>query len=159
MKGKLTGRIVLLWLAGFFAVVIAVNAYFITISVTTFRGEDEQKPYLQGIEYNQTLERRVAQENLHWTATIAADRLHSGAVRVTVSIRDAVGNAPAAMTLSGVMRHPADEERDRDIRLRSIGSGHYVATVSGISRGSWDVVVQSAARDKPFEAVRRVWVS
>ena len=159
MTGKLTGGKVLLWLVGFFAVVIAVNVYFIVISVTTFRGEDEQKPYLQGVEYNQTLERRAAQEHLNWHATISADRLVSGAVRITVAIRDAAGNPQSRMTLSGLMRHPADEERDQDMKLRSIGSGEYQATVTGISRGSWDIVVQSAAKDKPFEAVRRVWVS
>ena len=41
---KLTGRGVLLILAGFFGVVILTNVIFITAAVRTFRGEDEAKP-------------------------------------------------------------------------------------------------------------------
>ena len=58
---KLTGRGVLLILAGFFGVIILTNAIFITAAVRTFRGEDEAKPYLQGVEYNRTLVRRAEQ--------------------------------------------------------------------------------------------------
>ncbi|HEY1878254.1 MAG TPA: FixH family protein, partial [Rhizomicrobium sp.] len=66
MTGRLTGRGVLIWLFGFFAVIFAMNIYFIMVSSRTFRGEDEQKPYLQGVEFNQTLARRAEQESLGW---------------------------------------------------------------------------------------------
>ena len=46
MMRKLTGRAVLLLLVGFFGVIFATNAIFITAAVRTFRGEDEAKPYL-----------------------------------------------------------------------------------------------------------------
>jgi nitrogen fixation protein FixH len=159
MNGKLTGAGVLLWLIGFFGVIIAVNAYFITVSITSFRGEDEQKPYLQGIEYNETLERRSEQAKLDWNATIAANRLPSGAVRVTVTILNSQGFPQPGAELSGELRHPADENRDHAIVLRDEGEGRYVAEVKGVAPGAWDVIVNSASRSKPFEAVRRLWVS
>src|SRR5207244_4013009 len=91
VNGKLTGRGILLWLGGFFGIVIAVKAGFIWASIATYRGEDEQKPYLQGIEYNHTLERRAEQARLGWTSHIAAQRLPSGAIQVTVMLKDASG--------------------------------------------------------------------
>lgn len=159
MTGKLTGGGVLLWLIGFFGVIIAINVYFITASVITFRGEDEQKPYLQGIEYNQTLERRAEQEKLNWNATISASRLKSGAVRVTVTIADARGLPQTRVKLSGELRHPADENRDHAIVLHEAGGGRYETDVRGVAPGAWDVIVESASRSRPFEAIRRLWIS
>jgi len=159
MTGRLTGGKVLLWLIGFFGVIIAINVYFITISITTFRGEDEQKPYLQGIEYNQTLERRAEQEKLRWDATISASRLASGAVRVTVTIADARGLPQTQVKLSGELRHPSDENRDHAIVLHEAGGGRYEADVKGVAPGAWDIIVQSPSANRPFEAVRRLWIS
>lgn len=109
MTERLTGRGVLIWLFGFFGVIFATNAYFIMVSTQTFRGEDEQKPYLQGVEYNQTLALRAEQAALGWKATITAIRLANGNVRVEVRIRDRNGNAVAEVGLAGALRHPADE--------------------------------------------------
>lgn len=159
MRQRLTGGGVLLWLIGFFGVIVAINVYFITMSITTFRGEDEQKPYLQGIEYNQTLARRAEQEKLNWSATISANRLTTGAVRVTVTIANALGHPQTQVKLSGELRHPADENRDRAISLHEVGGGRYQADIKGVSPGAWDVIVESASKNQPFEAERRLWVS
>ncbi len=75
----------------------------------TFRGEDEQKPYLQGVEFNQTLARRAEQTALGWKATITATRLVRGDVRIEITIRDRGGKPVAELGLTGELRHPADE--------------------------------------------------
>jgi nitrogen fixation protein FixH len=156
MTRTLTGRGVLLWLTGFFGLVFATNAAFITVAVKTFRGEDEQLPYLQGVEYNDTLAHRALQKKLGWQATISAVRHPDGSVRVSVSLRQPDGKAPPAERLSGELRHPSDENRDQALRLVSEGGGAYHADLPKVSRGIWDVVLKSDKGDAPFEAVRRV---
>lgn len=158
MTERLTGRGVLIWLFGFFGVIFATNAYFIMVSTQTFRGEDEQKPYLQGVEYNQTLALRAEQAALGWKATITAIRLANGNVRVEVRIRDRNGNAVAEVGLAGALRHPADENRDRVFHLTKAAPGMYQAELSDVSPGGWDVLVHSAGEQTPFEASRRLWV-
>jgi len=158
MTGTLTGRGVLIWLCGFFGVIIAMNAYFIAMSIGTFRGEDEQKPYLQGIEYNETLARRAEQERLGWRATVWATRLSNGHVRIAVMLRDRAGHVPSDTALAGVLRHPSDENRDRALRLRPASPGRYEADAGRISSGHWDLVVSTASLKTPFEATRRLWV-
>jgi len=158
MIRTLTGRGVLLWLAGFFAVIFAVNVGFIVVSVDTFRGEDEQKPYLQGIEYNQTLARRAVQARLGWTADVTAERAPTGKVRVVVALRDRSGAPQDRATLAAQLRHPADENRDRELRLTEIGPGRYLADAGNISAGAWDIVISNGAADAPFEASARLWV-
>lgn len=158
MFGKLTGRDVLLWLIAFFGLIIAVNAYFITLSVTTFRGEDEQKPYLQGIEYNQTLARHAKQAKLDWKASMSATRLASGVVRVAVIVADAQDRPQTQLKLAGELRHPSDETRDHAIMLRESGKGRYIADIRGVAPGAWDVIVHNTSPTEPFDAARRVWV-
>ena len=158
MTSKLTGRGVLVWLLIFFLPVIAVNVCFIYVAVSTFRGEDEQKPYLQGVEYSQTLARRAEQSRLGWSATIGAERLASGRVRVAVALRAPNGAAAQDVRLTGELRHPMDETRDHALNLVKVRAGEYQADVADVGPGTWDVVVKTSADTTPFEASRRLWV-
>jgi nitrogen fixation protein FixH len=158
MTKPLTGRHVLICLVGFFAFIIAVNAWFITESVRTFRGEDEQKPYLQGVAYNRTLARRAEQQRLGWHATIAADRLQRDRVRIVVAIARADGAPQSGERLNGELRHPMDENRDKPLRLKETAAGRYEGEVAGIPAGTWDVVVTAVPGQTPFEASRRLWL-
>jgi nitrogen fixation protein FixH len=158
VKSKLTGRLILLWLAGFFGVIIAVNAGFIWTSVATYRGEDEQRPYLQGVEFNQTLRRRAQQAKLGWVSQIVAKRLPSGAVQVTVMLKNATGAPQSVARLDGELRHPADENRDRTMHFVERSEGDYQAQLSGVSAGAWDIVISTPADAVPFEASERLWV-
>lgn len=158
MTMHLTGRGVLIWLFGFFGVIIAMNAYFITVSSRTFRGEDEQKPYLQGVEYNQTLARHAEQTALGWTAAITAARLPGGDVRIEIQMRDKAGKPVSGGALAGELRHPADENRDRVLHLVQTEPGIYQARLSQVSPGMWDVLVHASSAQSPFDAERRLWV-
>jgi len=120
MTGTLTGRGVLFWLLGFFGVIIAMNAWYIAVSFKTFRGEDEQLPYLQGIGYNQTLAHRAEQRALGWRAAVTIARVSPGNARLQVVMRDAGGHPVSGLTLKGELRHPADENRDRPLVLNPV---------------------------------------
>ncbi|HVZ67859.1 MAG TPA: FixH family protein [Rhizomicrobium sp.] len=158
MTREITGRQVLIWLVGFFALVMAVNTVFIAVSLKTFRGEDEQKPYLQGVEYNRTLALRAEQEKAGWRAAIGAVREASGAVRISVSLKRPNGSPESQVALKGELRHPADENKDRAFALTAIGPDSYRAEIPGVSAGTWDVVVTALDSKQPFEASRRLWV-
>jgi len=151
-----TGRTVLLWLTGFFGIVIATNAIFITEAVKTFRGEDEQKPYLQGVEYNRTLAHRAQQAQLGWRASIDARRLPAGKAEILVELHHPDGSPETGAHLTGELRHPADENRDRVLRFSQASAGLYQATVQA-PPGNWDVLV-SNTEGAPFQAIRRLWL-
>ena len=157
MSRTLTGRGVSFWLAGFFGLIFATNAIFITAAVKTFRGEDEQRPYLQGALYNQTLARRAEQARLGWQAGITARRTLSGNVRVVVQLRQHNGDTQTQASLTGEMRHPADENRDRPLRFSEMSPGIYEAELTGLAPGNWDVLVSNQGHD-PFQASRRLWL-
>ena len=157
MNRVLTGRGMLLWLAGFFGIIFVTNAIFITAAVKTFRGEDEQNPYLQGVAYNQTLEHRAEQAKLGWQASIVARRTASGRVNVTVALHRRDGKPQTQAVMTGELRHPADENRDRPLRFSEISAGIYQAELTDVAPGNWDVLVNSK-NGAPFQASRRLWV-
>ena len=158
MTWTLSGRGVLLWFVAFFGIIFATNFYFITVAVKTFSGEDVAKPYLQGIEYNQTLARRAAQRKLNWQATMSATRLPSGHVRLQVQLARVDSPAGIDVSLTGTLRHPANENLDRSLELKQIGPGLYQADLADIRPGAWDVIVHTGSEAAPFEATRRLWV-
>jgi len=157
MTRTLTGRGVSLWLAGFFGIIFTTNAIFITEAIKTFRGEDEQLPYLQGVVYNQTLERRAKQAQLGWEASIAARRELSGKVSFVVDLYQKDGGPATGAAMTGELRHPADENLDRPLRFSEVSAGIYRAELSGIAPGNWDVLVSNQG-GAPFQASRRLWL-
>lgn len=157
MSRKLTGHGVLAWLAAFFGLILVTNVVFITMAVRTFRGEDEQRPYLQGVQYNQTLARRAEQARRDWQASISASRLPSGVVRTSVLLVGPDGKPQSGVVLIGLLRHPADENLDRPLRFREVAPGNHAAETAGVQPGGWDVIVFNRAK-APFHASRRLWV-
>jgi len=152
----LTGRGVLVWLGGFFGLIMVTNVIFITAALKTFRGEDEQKPYLQGVAYNHTLARRAEQAHLDWHASIDARRLPAGEVAIVVRLHHSDGTPETGVRLTGELRHPSDENRDQPLKFAQISSGLYQAHVLA-APGNWDVLV-SNTQGAPFQASRRLWL-
>jgi nitrogen fixation protein FixH len=154
-----TGTHTLVTLLGTFAVVLGVNVFFMVAAYSTFSGEDEQKPYLQGVEYNETLARHALQMRLGWKATVAAKRLGRDGVTVAVAIVDKSGKPVTGVMLAGELRHPADAEKDRDIALTRSALGVYEGVAKGIAPGAWDLIVTAEnSPATPFEASRRLWL-
>jgi nitrogen fixation protein FixH len=157
MRGKLGGGGVLLWLVAFFGVVIAVNVIFIVEAVQTFRGEDQQDPYLQGVDYNHTIARRELQAKLGWRATIDGERQRDGVAILTIILRRHDGTPVDGLRLAGTLRHPVDQNRDRVLVFAEQAPGRYESRIAHVSAGAWDAVVH-AGNGVAFEADRRIWM-
>jgi nitrogen fixation protein FixH len=158
MARELTGRKTLAICLVSFGVVFAVNGYMVAQALSTFRGDDENDAYLQGVDYNQTLDRREKQAALGWHAAIGAERQHSDALRIVVSVLDPAGRPVQGLKVSGVLRHPADANRDRALALREQRAGVYVTSLEHVAAGSWSVIVHTQTHNQPFEATRQVWL-
>ncbi len=159
MAREWTGRDILLVLVATFGVVVGVNVYFIVQAERTYPGQDVDHPYLQGVEFNRTLAARARQAALGWTATVAGALSPDGTARITVTLADRDGKPVTNEDLSGLLRHPMDEQRDRAIVLRETAPGIYTGHVAHVRAGRWDVVItRKSEKEAPFEAVRRIWL-
>ena len=157
MIAKLTGRGVLLWVTGFFGVIIATNVFFVAMSLKTFSGEDELDPYLQGSHYNHTLADRTEQARLGWRALISSGRSPTGQLEIAVANTHADSSPVAGVSLAGQLRHPADQGRDHPLHFHEVRPGAYAADLASVTPGRWEVVVQNTGKT-PFEARRKIWV-
>jgi nitrogen fixation protein FixH len=148
---RLTGRHVLAMMVLFFGIIIAVNAFFVTMATRTFSGEEVSKAYLHGLDYNTVLERRAAQKALGWTSRVA---VQEGTLLLTVAAPD---GPVAGLALEGALKHPADTARDRPLVLTDAGEGRYTAPLGDIAKGQWTLWVQTT-EGEPFEVEQRLWM-
>ena len=78
MAREWTGRDIIVTLIATFGVVVGVNVYFIVQAERTYPGQDVAHPYMQGVEYNQTLAARAKQAKLGWRAVIGGSLTPDG---------------------------------------------------------------------------------
>lgn len=146
----LRGWHVLALMLGFFGTVIAVNATFVTLALSSFPGEDVRRSYLQGLNYNQTLAERRVQAARGWQASAALREADGGAV-VEVVLRDANGALLDGLETTGALRWPNAERFDHTLAFEGRGDGRYVAPVNALHPGRW--ILRARAADAQGEAL------
>lgn len=134
---RVSGRFVLLSMIGFFLTIFIANGVFITLAVKSFPGEQEEKSYLQGIAYNDTLTARAEQAALGWTAELTDLRLEGETAAIELSFRTEAGTPLSALALSGVFSRAVDDDHDRAVDFVSLGGGRYSAQIAGVAPGAW----------------------
>lgn len=133
----LNGSHVLAILAGFFLVIIAANAVFLTFAIRSFPGVVTEEPYLEGIAYNERLEENAAQAMLGWTAEITELERGPDGLQVRLAIRDREGRPVQGLSLAGVLRRPASDTQDQPLSFESDGRDAYMARAGQVGPGVW----------------------
>lgn len=155
-KEQMKGWHALMWFAGFFGLMFFVNGIFLWTAITTFPGEDVQKSYATGLDYNREIARRALQAEAGWTAEIGlAD---AGELRVRLLSKD--GSALPAAGTHLQMRHPADRNLDQSLDMAPLGGGEYSARIDTLAPGNWTVQftadIDPATDGHEFRAEREV---
>lgn len=146
----LTGWHVLGVVVGFFAIVIALDVWFLTLAYRTFPGQVSDTPYEDGVAFNRRIARQEAQARLGWTATAAAV---PGKARV--EMRDASGAPVRGLLLTGRLERPATEAGRTALRFTETAPGRYEAPVAQPA-GAWDLTFEARGGEGAFEGARRL---
>jgi nitrogen fixation protein FixH len=153
MRGReLTGRAVFWIVAGFFAATFAVNTIFVVAAVRSFPGEEEEKSYLQGLAYNDTLARRKAQEALGWRAEAGvtgdgADR------RLMVGITSAAGDPVRDIRVAALWRPAGGGPETRIAALADNADGLFELPLPRDARGRGRFEIEVRRQGEPGNAV------
>jgi nitrogen fixation protein FixH len=143
---------VLVIISAFFAVTIAVNVVFMTMAFRTHPGEDVARSYMQGVNYNDTLERRREQAELGWTA-----RLNVVDGALLIAVLDPAGGAVDGLSLGGILAHPTDTGLDCPLAFVGQGDGRYSAPLDCAPGDRWQVRVRHEG-EPPFELEQALWL-
>lgn len=136
---------------GFFAVVIGVDAVFLTLAYRTHPGQVEARPYETGLIYNTELERLRAQEALGWRA--AVETRPEG---LSVLLQDRDGAPLSGLTVKATLQRPATEQGRSVVILTETAPGRYLGDHSGLT-GAWDTEIEATgAAGESFRAERRL---
>ncbi|MEO1029698.1 MAG: FixH family protein [Pseudomonadota bacterium] len=139
---QLKGWHVLLWFLAFFGLMFAVNGVFLFNAITSFPGEDIEKSYRQGVNYNQVLNARADMADLGWQAELGMiDR------DVVFRLEDADAQAIYGRDVTGLLRRPATTSADTEITLNHRKVGEYRADLSGLKTGRWEATIRVMSAD------------
>ncbi|WP_084396675.1 FixH family protein [Henriciella aquimarina] len=158
---KLKGWHVLLIMLAFFGVMFTVNGFFVYSAVTSFPGEDVEKSYLQGLNYNEKIEARHAQDALGWT--MRAGLVGEGSSVLRVEAADEGGAPLSMLEVKATLRRLATTASDTTVTLTPVRGhrGSYEATLPELASGQWDIEIEarSTTSDAAFTAKKVVSVS
>ncbi len=153
---ELTGRAVLIWLVGFFAVVFAVNGWLVQAATSTFGGLDTPSAYKAGLMFKSEVARAERQQAMHWRVDGTLKHNRQGEAVLDLTVRDAQGAAVTGLSADATLVHPATARLDHAIRLAKVGAGAFHGETSGHS-GQWDLVIDFyRAGERVFRSRSRV---
>ena len=157
----LTGRHVLVLLGGFFAIVFAVNAYFIRMALSTHTGVVANEPYRKGLKYNERIAAAKRQESLGWMDDVA---FSSDGRRIVISLRDGAGMPVGGLALTATLGRPATARNDVAVTLGETLPGRYEAIVTLAGGGAYIATFEAQDPLSPGAGVlyrgrKRLWLN
>ena len=154
-RRPLTGRMVLLCLVAFFAVVLLANGILIRAAVSTFGGLETASAYQAGQAFARETDAARAQDARQWQVK-ANVRLADGEAVVEIEARDAAGTPLAGLEASAAMHHPASRRSDHAVALSEGASGRFRGSAPATA-GQWDVLIElSRGGERLFRSRNRV---
>lgn len=155
----LRGVHVFWWVAGFFAVTIALDALFVVWAVQSFPGEQVKNSYVLGLDYNREVERREAQREMGWAAEVGIS--DEGSQLLVVRMKDRAA-APVDGLRIAANVHVAGTSRDGVVSLVERAPGEYVAPVDIAKSVRLEVAISASRTGSDaivFEAAKKLEVS
>jgi nitrogen fixation protein FixH len=136
----LTGRMVLVCLVLFFAIVFGVNAVMIRAATSTFGGVETENAYQAGLAFNREHAAAMAQDGRNWNVTATVTRPRGETAAFVVSLRDGTGAPVTSVVVNARLVHPADARRDHRIVLRERTGGQFEGA-DEVPAGQWDLLI------------------
>ncbi len=123
----------------FMGVVIAVNAVFVWLALSTFTGTTVDRAYERGRLYNEVLAEAERQRAIGWRFEIAFRPAAEQRGTLFVYARDASGVPLDRLEFEAIALRPLERPDPLPLALRESGRGRYVAEIDLPKRGQWEV--------------------
>ncbi len=147
---------------GFFLVVFTVNGIFIYLATTSWVGLVTENPYDRGLNYNEVLAAKAAQDQLGWTHDLSFQRTDdaggtaAGVLTLTLGRKD--GATLNDATVKAVVERPGRFSQAFTLYLDQTGEGRYAAGVNLPLPGQWHVRLVAQKGADSYRAAETFYV-
>ena len=141
---ELTGKHVLFWFLGFFALVFAVNGALVKAATSTFGGVETSSSYKAGLMFKQDIAAAERQDALNWRVDGKIVRVGVGGAMLDISARNEKGTPLTGLAAKARLAHPADERLDHVVTLDRVGPGQFHGEAQAHVRaraGQWELII------------------
>jgi nitrogen fixation protein FixH len=153
---EITGRMVLICLVSFFAVVAGVNFVLVKAAISTFGGLETESSYRAGLAFGGEIAAAQAQEARHWRVEAKVLPAKDGTTAVDMSVKDAAGQPLAGLDTVVRLAHPTDRRLDHSLAMREDAPGRFHGNTAQAA-GEWDLVIElSRGEERLFRSRNRV---
>ncbi len=138
----------------FFAVVFAVDIFYIYISKKTWRGVVIEDSYQRGLKYNEVLEAQKKQQSLGWESKVFFENKGNkkGVLKFELLDKNLINIIEAKVSVE--LRRPAQEGFDFKKEMRVYGN-YYVVDIDFPLKGQWDFIVNAVLDQNSFVESKR----
>lgn len=152
------------WVLGFLAflfIFLAANAVFIYLAFSSPPNLVVDDFYERGEAYDQMQDRLANEKALGWSGIL----MMPGQTRVNQEQQyEAVitGKHSAGLTLDEVTFYafrPSDAKKDFSVPMQKTSNGHYIANVSFLLPGTWDVIIEAKRGEDEYAFTRRIKIN
>lgn len=138
----------------FFAVIFAVNFFYIYISQKTWRGLATDDAYQKGLHYNQILEAEKKQKELGWKMTISYRNLGENKGVLEIDLKDKNSQKISDAEIEVNFKRPTQEGKDFSQKLK-FRDGVFKADISFPLKGQWDFEIRAVRGEDVFQETDR----
>ena len=147
---------------GFFLVVFTVNGIFVYFATTSWVGLVTENPYDRGLNYNEILAAKAAQEQLGWTHGLSFERTGQVDLGVTgiltLSLKGRDGTGLNGATVKVVAERPGRYSQAFALYLDQAGDGRYAASVELPLPGQWQVRLAAQKGEDSYRSAETLYV-
>jgi len=138
----------------FFAVIFAVNFFYIYISQKTWRGLATDDAYQKGLHYNQILEAEKKQKELGWKMAISYRNLGENKGVLEIDLKDKNSQKISDAEIEVNFKRPTQEGKDFSQKLK-FRDGVFKADISFPLKGQWDFEIRAVRGEDVFQETDR----
>ena len=133
------GRHVLIAFIVFFGIIIVTDFYFVRLAVTSFPGEEVEKSYYQGLQYNDVLDEKARQAEHGWRMQLVAVPEASTNGVIDVKILDKAGKPVFDAVITGHIVRPMTDRGLQELSFFPLSDGIFRARPQSLDSGVWNL--------------------
>lgn len=138
----------------FFAVIFAVDGFFIYLSQKTWRGVVTEDAYQKGIDYNLVLDEERRQEELGWKMTVYFENKGQKNGDLVINFQDKDLKLITDAEIFIEFKRPTQSGHDFSQKIE-FTDGSYKTNVQFPLKGQWDFMIRAKRDDDMFQKTKR----